>query len=81
MVNIAGKAFTVDWSVFERALEQETNVRIDYHNHTELLGHLRLSRKLEQDTAAFLASFDTSHAAQTFDNLRKTYPKRREILV
>ncbi len=81
MVNIMGKAFTVDWSVFERALEQETNVRVDYHHHEELLRHLRLSRELERDTAAFLASLDTNHAAQDFDTLRKTYPKRREILV
>jgi erythronate-4-phosphate dehydrogenase len=81
MVNIAGKVFTVDWSVFERALEQETTVRVDYHNHGELLRQLRLSRELERDTAAFLASLDTSHAAQAFDSLRKTYPKRREILV
>jgi erythronate-4-phosphate dehydrogenase len=81
IVNIVGKAFTVDWSVFERALEQETNVRVDYHNHGELLRQLRLSRELERDTAEFLASFDTNHTSQAFDTLRKTYPKRREILV
>jgi erythronate-4-phosphate dehydrogenase len=81
MVNIVGKAFRVDWSVFEKALEQETNVRANYHHHGELLRQLRLSRELEHDTASFLASLDTKNTAQAFDTLRKTYPKRREILI
>lgn len=79
--NVVGKPFNVDWSVFEKALEQTTTVSLDYSNHAGLLRELRLSRELEQDSVSFLASLDTDTPALSFDNLRKSYPKRREILM
>lgn len=83
ITKVVGKPFTVDWSIFERALEQETVPRLDYNNHSQMLHELRISRALEQDTASFLKALDSDKHREAFDGLRKSYPssERREILV
>lgn len=83
ITKVVGKPFTVDWSIFERALEQETVPRLNYSNQAQMLHELRISRALEQDTTSFLAALDSDKPREAFDNLRKNYPssERREILV
>lgn len=83
ITKVVGKPFTVDWSIFERALEHETLPHLNYSNQAQMLHELRISRALEQDTASLLAVLDSDKPREAFDNLRKNYPssERREILV
>lgn len=78
--NVLGKHLHVNWSMFENAIEPDHPLITDLDDHHFLLEALRTSRMLEADTAAFLGSLQEPDPAVAFDHLRKTYPKRREIL-
>lgn len=83
ITKVVGKPLTVDWSIFERALDKETVPRLNYSNQVQMLHELRISRALEQDSASFLVALDSDKPHEAFDSLRKNYPssERREILV
>jgi erythronate-4-phosphate dehydrogenase len=53
-----------------------------YQNQNELFECLKASRELDEDHEAFLESLSLpdDERARAFDNLRKNYPIRREIL-
>ena len=83
ITKVVGKPFTVDWSIFEQALEWKRLPRLDYGNQAQMLHELRISRALEQDTTSFLTVLDSDKPRESFDGLRKSYPssERREILI
>jgi erythronate-4-phosphate dehydrogenase len=68
--------------VFEQAYRTNTHapVRIEETPQSGLLAALRQSRCLEEDTASLLATLDAPDQEARFDQLRKAYPKRYEIL-
>lgn len=78
---VLGKHLSVDWGVFEDALEQaKPRFKHDFTDHRALLEALRESRKFEADSSQLLASLAEPNAGASFDILRKTYPQRHEIL-
>ncbi len=83
ITKVVGKPFTIDWSIFEQALEWKMLPRLEYGNQAQILHELRISRALEQDTTSFLTALDSDKPREAFDRLRKNYPssERREILV
>ncbi|MCU0424338.1 MAG: 4-phosphoerythronate dehydrogenase [Candidatus Kapabacteria bacterium] len=79
--DVLGKPLVIDWDKIAQALENSRNpFTPNVTDHSELLKALRESRQLEADTAQFLASLEERSPEAAFDFLRKTYPKRHEIL-
>jgi erythronate-4-phosphate dehydrogenase len=72
----------VDWDVFEKAFRLDTlpSVHLETSSEGSLLAALRQSRFLEEDTASLIARLDAPNPEAGFDELRKNYPKRYEIL-
>lgn len=71
-----------DLEVFTRAFAREQEITVRWDDHEELFELLRDSRRLHEDTDMLLETLSTPEHQHSilFDKLRKTYPKRREIL-
>ncbi len=81
--NTLGASIDADWSVFERAFARPDVPLVGFSNHAILYAALQQSRALEQDTMRLVATLDSAIKTPeaSFDELRKHYPVRREILL